>query len=49
MSSGEKNPHKESIGVGLRSPRNHRTSKILVIREALQQSIVGGPHVDKDL
>jgi len=49
MSSGEKAPHKESIGVGLRSPNNHRTGKVIVIGEALQQSVVGGSHVDKDL
>jgi len=49
MGSGKKAPHRESIGVGLRSPSNHRTGKVLVIGEALQQSVVGGSHVDKDL
>jgi len=44
MSTGDKAPHKQSIEVGLRRPRNHRTGKVLVIREALQQDLVGRPH-----
>jgi len=44
MSSGEKAPHKPSIEVGLTSPGNHRTGKVPVIGEALQQSVVGGPY-----
>jgi len=44
MSGGEKAPHKPRIEVGLRSPRNHRTGKVPVIGEALQQGVVGGSH-----